>query len=92
MTPKYSHNRREVYKRGENINRLEIFERDSWICWICDIVVNSDLRLPDPMAATLDHVIPIGEGGTHTSANVALAHADCNFKRGCNTALTIEAI
>jgi 5-methylcytosine-specific restriction endonuclease McrA len=92
MTPKYSHARRQVYKRGEVINRLEVFERDLWVCWLCDTLVDRTLRLPDPMAATLDHVVPIGEGGDHTYENVALAHADCNFKRGCNSALTNEAI
>jgi hypothetical protein len=33
------------------------------------------------MAATLDHIIPISQGGTHTPDNVKTAHWICNVKR-----------
>jgi 5-methylcytosine-specific restriction endonuclease McrA len=35
-----------------------------------------------PMAPTVDHVIPISEGGTDTKANVQLAHRICNLRKG----------
>jgi 5-methylcytosine-specific restriction endonuclease McrA len=34
------------------------------------------------MAATIEHIIPLCVGGTHTWDNVAPAHAMCNFKKG----------
>lgn len=88
MAPKYSPRRRLVYKNGDKINRMEVFERDEWTCWLCGILVDRSLRLPDLMAATLDHRTPLGLGGTHTYANVAIAHALCNFNKGCNSEWT----
>lgn len=86
---KYSPKRRRLYAQGENINRLMVFERDGWICNLCKLPIDSTLRLPDPMAATLDHVIPITLGGEHTYRNIKAAHAQCNFSKGCDPDLSV---
>ena len=88
MAPKYSPKRRRVYRTGEKINRLEIFERDRWVCGICGGEIDKAIRLPHPMAATLDHVLPLAEGGLHITENVQAAHALCNFGKGCNSSWT----
>lgn len=62
--------------------RIDIYERDKWICQICEKIVNPDLVFPDPLCASLDHVIPLSRGGTHQSNNVQLAHLRCNVSRG----------
>ena len=85
MAPKYSPRRRRVYKTGERINRLEIFERDRWVCGICEGLIDKTIRLPNLMAATLDHVVPLAIGGQHTRDNVQAAHALCNFTKGCDS-------
>lgn len=59
----------------------EIYERDGWVCQLCWVPVRSDLRYPDPQSASLDHVIPIARGGTHTPENVQLAHLVCNQRK-----------
>ena len=79
---KYSPRRRKVYRLGESINRLSVYDRDGWICRLCSEPIDSTLRLPHPMAATLDHVIPVASGGLHTYENVQAAHALCNFEKG----------
>ena len=33
------------------------------------------------MAASLDHIIPLSQGGTHTYNNVQLAHFLCNISK-----------
>lgn len=60
------------------INPLDIYERDGWACGICGKQVDPDLQYPHPMSASLDHVIPLARGGTHTFKNVQLAHLGCN--------------
>lgn len=77
----YSKKRRAIYAKGEDINHLEIFEAHDWICCICKTKINRHLRLPNLMAATLEHIIPLSKGGTHTRDNIAPAHARCNFKK-----------
>lgn len=65
----------------ENIKVEEIFEKDKWICKICGEPVDKYLGYPNPMSATLDHIIPLSKGGTHTYNNVQLAHLRCNIKK-----------
>lgn len=69
---------RRAYAVGERIAPLDIYERDAWRCGICGEVVDSGLPSSHPDGPTLDHVIPLARGGSHTSANVQLAHSRCN--------------
>jgi 5-methylcytosine-specific restriction endonuclease McrA len=50
-------------------------ERDRNICQICKRVVGS-------RGASIDHIVPISHGGSHTWENVQLAHTKCNSSRG----------
>lgn len=69
----------EAYER---IDDREIFERDGWRCGLCRKKVDRRLRSPHPMSASIDHVVPIAEGGRHVRANVQLAHRWCNGSKG----------
>lgn len=64
----------------EKFSSLEIFNRDKWICQICKNKVNKKLKHPDPMSPSLDHIIPISQGGLHVRKNVQLTHLRCNIK------------
>jgi 5-methylcytosine-specific restriction endonuclease McrA len=66
----------------EAIDATVIYERDEWKCGICGGKVAQDLRYPDPRSASLDHVVPLAEGGSHTAANVRCSHLECNVRRG----------
>jgi len=68
--------------RGEKIDHLAVFERDEWTCNICGERINKRLRGDAWMRATLDHIIPLSRGGTHTYDNVAAAHWLCNMDKG----------
>lgn len=63
----------------ENIDPLEVYERDRWTCGICDQPVESDLDYPHPMSVSLDHVVPLARGGHHTLDNVQCSHLRCNL-------------
>lgn len=34
------------------------------------------------MSVSLDHVVPLSQGGAHDPANVQLAHLTCNVRKG----------
>ena len=65
----------------ERFNDKEIFIRDNWCCGICKEAVDPTLNHPDPMSASLDHVVPLSRGGSHTRDNVQLAHLRCNLRK-----------
>lgn len=81
----YSPKRRHAMSLGEDIRHVEIFERDGWMCWLCNKPIDRKLRCPSWWAATLDHVYPLNAfqdpAQWHTAANVRAAHALCNFKK-----------
>lgn len=84
-----NYQRRRALKRGadaEQIVNAEVFERDGWVCGICSAPVGRLASWPDPLSASLDHILPLSKGGSHTSANVQLAHLGCNVEKGARVA------
>ena len=74
-------------KSGEmdDITLDDLIVRDSNICWICgkpcdqtDFDYNGNTFIIGRMYPTVDHVVPLAKGGTHTWDNVRLAHMICN--------------
>ena len=64
----------ELYRR----NRRRILASQS-VCAICGRPVDKELKAPDPMSPTVDHIIPINKGGHLTDINnLQLAHWICN--------------
>lgn len=65
----------------ETITLKSLIKRDGGICQICgrptdkDDITNGHIGRMYP---TLDHIIPLSKGGTHTWDNVQLAHMSCN--------------
>lgn len=66
----------------ETFDTYEVLERDSWICHICNKRTLRSKVVPHPRAPTLDHVIPLAQGGEHSRANTACACFDCNSRKG----------
>lgn len=66
----------------EPIIARDIFDRDEWLCHLCGEDVDPDLSHPDPLSASLDHIVPLSLGGSHTEDNVACAHLRCNLSKG----------
>ena len=81
-------NRRRVLKYSGKyvyINIYNIYKRDRWKCGICGLRVNTKLKHPHPYSPSLDHIVPLSRGGTHTKDNVQLAHLRCNLSKGSKT-------
>jgi 5-methylcytosine-specific restriction endonuclease McrA len=79
-----SHKRRIRVEKTfiEKVDSMKVFNRDNWICQLCNYPVSKlmDKRLVD--IASLDHIIPISKGGEHSYANTQLAHLSCNIRKG----------
>ena len=66
------------------VSRLQIFERDKWVCQICTEPVDQEVAWPDDKFPTLDHVIPLARGGLHVPENLQCAHLLCNLRKGAS--------
>lgn len=68
---------RGAYEKNKRI----IFKTQN-TCGICGKPVDFNLKYPDPLSATVDHVIPVEKGG-HPSdiENLQLAHWTCNRQK-----------
>ena len=55
-----------------------VYERDAWICKLCDLPVAKDRTAPHPLSPSLDHVTPQVLGGGHDPENLQTAHLRCN--------------
>lgn len=78
--------RRAVHRHvlADTVDPRTVYDRDHWMCGICRKAVDPSLTHPNPMSASLDHVIPIAMGGSHTYLNTQLAHLQCNLNKSAN--------
>lgn len=76
----YKHRRRTVERVGDKITIQTLGERDGWVCHICGRKVRKRFG-NDSLAPSIDHLIPISDGGAHAWRNVAVAHKGCNSQR-----------
>lgn len=83
---KHRRRARERAGEAERFSGVEIFQRDGWRCGICHRHVDRRLRHPHQMSASIDHIVPISEGGHHVRRNVQCAHLKCNVAKGTKAA------
>ena len=63
-------------------SREQIGQRDGWVCHLCRDAIDPTLSGMAPGGATIDHIVPVSKGGSDHPANVAIAHRQCNVRRG----------
>ncbi|MDE3022780.1 MAG: HNH endonuclease [Pseudomonadota bacterium] len=56
--------------------------RRSNVCALCDEYLDPQYTNQHPMQITLDHILPVKEGGRAILSNLQLAHFRCNTLRG----------
>lgn len=62
-------------------NKKRIFATQT-VCGICGKPVDFKLKYPHPLAASIDHIIPIARGGHPSDIdNLQLAHWTCNRQK-----------
>lgn len=75
-----NHSRRTLGKYALSV--FQLADRDGARCHICGKRVDMKMSGMAPKGPTVDHLIPVADGGTNDPANLALAHRDCNVRRG----------
>lgn len=69
----------------ENVDTGTVLNRDDWRCGLCGTEIDPKLRHPNRRAGTIDHIIPLSQGGQHHYGNVQAAHYSCNSAKGNRT-------
>jgi hypothetical protein len=72
--------RHQAQQASPTLRRSEVFERDNWLCHICGKAIEKQ-PIGRMEGASIDHVIPIAAGGTHTLENVKASHLRCNIEK-----------
>lgn len=86
----YRHERR-AQKRGaeydRGITRAKLREAHGDFCLYCNILMDFEElgRKQSPTRATIEHMVPLARGGTHTWENMALACRVCNCTKNSKT-------
>lgn len=81
---KIARNRRRLRVRArtwDGVSDEQILERDRWRCGICHKVIGKSFKYPHPRSKSIDHVVPLSQGGDDTAANKRAAHLRCNQAR-----------
>ena len=60
--------------------RRSIYERDGWVCQLCEAPVDPGATA-HAERASLDHIVPQSRGGSHDPSNLRMAHVGCNARR-----------
>ena len=71
--------------RREGIDLKKLYLRDKGVCWLCrtscdwnDYKITEKAFVAGENYPSIDHVVPLSKGGSHTWDNVRLAHRGCN--------------
>lgn len=68
--------------KDEAFAPLDVHTRDGWTCRLCRRPIDPEVAWPDPMSASVDHIVPLSRGGEHSMINVQSAHLGCNSSKG----------
>lgn len=87
--------RKRISENGvtENITLTSLIKRDKNVCHLCGgkcdrkdyTLTNQGYFIAGESYPSIDHVIPVSKGGTHTWDNVKLAHMSCNSVKSDNS-------
>ena len=75
-------------KRIDKITVNELYKKDAGICWICggkcnldDYITRDGTIICGDYYPSVDHIVPVCNGGEDAWSNVRLAHRRCNLER-----------
>ncbi len=78
------HNKQVSSAAVERVSRHIVFAKGRYHCWICLGICKRKYDATDPASPTVDHAIPLSNGGEHSYENCRCAHAICNSLKSDN--------
>lgn len=84
--------RSDAVAAGERFDVFDLIDRDGDDCHLCGKPVRFDVPYWHPEYGTIDHLVPIADGGEHTMANCAVAHFGCNASRGTRGTVQLRMV
>lgn len=68
----------------EQVDVWELYRRDGGVCQLCRKKVSLRAKANGPWSASIDHIVPVSQGGEHSYRNTQLAHLRCNVCKCVN--------
>jgi hypothetical protein len=66
----------------EDVDVRVLLDLQGGVCFLCSQSISLDIKHPDPMSLSLDHITPLVKGGSHSYENCAATHLRCNLVKG----------
>lgn len=76
--------RRRARERGARVGKVDLDALWTGACALCGEPLDRAIRWPDPLSPSLDHIIPLSRGGSHSQANLQWTHLTCNLRKYCH--------
>jgi 5-methylcytosine-specific restriction endonuclease McrA len=84
--------RRQAKRYGDQVTIDKLIERDGHApCHLCDESIHYEDR-GGSWGPSVDHLVPLSEGGDDTLENTALAHKWCNSVRNTRPIAEVRAL
>ena len=77
--------RRRAAKREASVGVTDwtaLWDSQGGRCGLCEEPIDRTLPYPDPLSASVDHIVPLSRGGAHEQANLQWTHLVCNLRKG----------
>jgi hypothetical protein len=78
-------NRRRARLKNTRVGPVSfraLWDAQAGLCGICFSSIDDSLPHPHPGSPSIDHILPLSKGGTHTQDNLQWAHLTCNIRKG----------
>ena len=67
--------------KTERWTKAQVIEKSQGVCALCGLPIDLELKSPNAMSFSIDHIVPLSKGGSNLFENVQAAHLGCNCKK-----------